>query len=516
MLPGERRLVALAAAWTVAAAGLALLLASGVRGPLAFVGQVGLYAVLFALLLPVLAPALRRRGRDEPYRSDPDRNGPYGHDPRPNDPERNDPDRSDPDRKDPDGSDSGRNDASRAGRSGARALGIVLAAAALGRVFLLATPPTLSGDLYRMVWEGQVVAAGQDPWRLPPDAPELAPLRERLPEIRERVEYWKLPAIYPPGAQWFAAAVTSISPRPTVLKGALLLAEAALVGALVLLLRRRGLDPLLVVAYLWNPLPLVEIAGSGHGDILGVAFVAWGLVGAAAGRPLLAAALGAVSGTVKFAGFALLPFLLRGAAGVRRRIGMALVALVAATAVVAPFFVTGTIGTTGTIGGAVGGLRERFAEFAFSLGHYLRHWQFNDSFFLLLEAALDDAARPAAAALFAAVFVALGVRRPALPPSLAFALLAGSAFLLSPAAHPWYLLWCLPFLVLHPERRALFVAGLALSLTTALSYHPFWTTPPGAPWLLPPALRLAEYLSPAAFAIVVHRRAAPRGPGASP
>ena len=460
-LPGERRLTALAAAWTVAAAGLALLLASGFRGPFAFVAQVALYAVLFALLLPVLAPALRR-------------------------PERND-------------------DALPAARSRARRLVIVLAAAALGRGFLLAAPPTLSGDLYRMVWEGQVVAAGQDPWRLPPDAPELAPLRERLPEIRERVEYWKLPAIYPPGAQWFAAAVTSISPRPAALKGALLLAEAALVGALLLLLRRRGLDPLLVVAYAWNPLPLVEIAGSGHGDILGVALVAWALVAAAAGRPLAAAALGAVSGTVKFAGFALLPFLLRAAAGVRRRIAMALVALVAAAAVVAPFVVAG-----GAVGGAVGGLRERFAEFAFSVGHYLRHWQFNESLFLPLEAALGAAARPVAGALFAAVFLALALRRPAPPPSLAFALLAGSAFLLSPTAHPWYLLWCLPFLVLHPERRALFLSALALGFTTVLSYHPFWTTPPGEPWNLPLGLRLLEYLPVAALAFVAHRRAARR------
>lgn len=468
MPSGERRLPALAAAWTVAAAGLALLFASGVRGPLAFVAQVALYAALFALLLPVLAPALRR-------------------------PRRND-------------------DAPPADRGRARRLVIVLAAAALGRGFLLAAPPTLSGDLYRMIWEGQVVAAGRDPWRLPPDAPELAPLRERLPEIRERVEYWKLPAIYPPGAQWFAAGVTAISPRPAALKGALLLAEAALVGALLLLLRRRGLDPLLVVAYAWNPLPLVEIAGSGHGDILGVALVAWGLVAAAAGRPLAAAALGAVSGTVKFAGFALLPFLLRAVVGVRRRIAMALVAVVAAVAVVAPFLaVEGAVGGAvgGVVGGAVGGLRERFAEFGFSLGHYLRHWQFNESLFLLLEAALEDAARPAAAALFAAVFLALGLRRPAPPPSLAFALLAGSAFLLSPTAHPWYLLWCLPFLVLHPEHRALFLSGLALSLTTVLGYHPFWTTPPGDPWVLPLSLRLLEYLPVAALAAVVaHRRAA--------
>ena len=438
------------------AAGLALLFASGAGGRTAFCWQVGLYAAMFAPLLLALRPALRRRGAED--------------------------------------------DPGAAARR-RRRLVIVLAAAALSRLLLLAAPPTLSGDLYRMIWEGRVVAAGHDPWRSPPDAPELASLRERHPEIRERVEYWKLPAIYPPGAQWFAAAVTTISPRPVVVKAALLLSEAALAWALLLLLRRRALDPLLVVAYAWNPLPLVEIAGSGHGDILGVALAAWAFAAAGAGRPLFAAALGSLSGTVKFAGFALLAFLWRGTPGLRRRAAMALTALVAATAVAIPFLTTA---------GTLGGLRERFAEFAFSLGHYLRHWQFNESLFLPLEAVLGDYARPAAAALLAAVFLALFSRRPPLPPTLAFALLAGAAFLLSPTAHPWYLLWCLPFLVLHPERRALFLPGLALSLTTVLSYHPFWTTPPGDTWILPLGLRLAEYLLPAALAIGIGLLRAPR------
>lgn len=445
----ERHMLALGAGSVAGAAGLALLFASGVGGSTAFCWQVGLYAAMFAPLLLALRPALRRPGAV---------------------------------------------DGTRAAARRRRRLVIVFAAAALSRLLLLAAPPTLSGDLYRMIWEGRVVAAGHDPWRSPPDAPELAFLRERHPEIRERVEYWKLPAIYPPGAQWFAAAVTSISPRPVAVKGALLLAEAALVWALVLLLRRRGRDPLLVVAYAWNPLPLVEIAGSGHGDLLGVALAAWAFVAVAAGRPLAAAALGALSGTVKFAGFALLPFLWRGAPGLRRRAAMALTALVAATAVAIPFLTTA---------GTPGGLRERFAEFAFSLGHYLRHWQFNESLFLPLAAALGPYARSAAAAVLAIVFVVLLARRPPLPPTLAFALLAGAAFLLSPTAHPWYLLWCLPFLALHPERRALFLPGLALSLTTVLSYYPFWTTPPGVPWDLPLGLRLAEYLPPLAVAIIV-------------
>lgn len=440
-----RRLAALAAVWIALAGALALLLASGVRGVAGFAVHAALHAALFVPLVLVVWPLVRVAGRS-----------------------------------------AGSPGAAAVGRR--RALAVALGAAALARLLFLAAPPALSGDIYRAIWEGRVVAAGHDPWRSPPDAPELEDLRARHPEIRERVEYWKLPAIYPPGAQAFAAAVTAVSTSPRVMKAALVLAEAALVAALICLLRRRGRDPLLVVAYAWNPLPLVEIAGSGHGDVLGVALAAAAL--AAASRPALAGALAALSGTVKFAGFALLPFLWRRLADGRRRLALALAAAVSTAAVTAPFL---------SPAAAPDGLAARFAEFRFSLGHYLRHWRFNDSLFPAVEAAFGAYARPAAFALLAAVFAALLARRPAPPATLAFGLLAGAAFLLTPTAHPWYLLWCLPFLVLHPERRAPYSAALALTLTTVLAYYPFWTTPAGEPWTLPLPVRLLEYLPPFAL-----------------
>lgn len=443
----ERRLAALAAVWTALAGALALLLASGVRGSAGFAAHAALHAAMFAPLLLVLRPLLRVGGRS---------GGPA------------------------------------AARGRRRALAVALGAAALARLLLLAAPPALSADIYRVIWEGRVVAAGHDPWRSPPDAPELEGLRDRYPEIRERVEYWKLPAIYPPGAQAFAAAVTAVSTSPRAMKAALVLAEAALVAALVGLLRRRGLDPLLVVAYAWNPLPLVEVAGSGHGDVLGAALAAAALAFAAS-RPALAGALAALSGTAKFAGFALLPFLWRRLAGRRRRLALALAAASSTALVTAPFLLAGA---------APDGLAARLAEFRFSLGHYLRHWRFNEGLFAAVEAAFGAYARPAAFALLAAVFAALLLRRPAPPPSLAFGALALAAFLLTPTAHPWYLLWCLPFLALHPERRALYSAALALTLTTVLAYYPFWTTPPGAPWTLPLPLRLLEYLPPLALLLL--------------
>ena len=54
------------------------------------------------------------------------------------------------------------------------AFGLVLIYNAL----LVFTPPSLSDDMYRYVWDGRVQAQGISPYRYPPEASELAHLRE--------------------------------------------------------------------------------------------------------------------------------------------------------------------------------------------------------------------------------------------------------------------------------------------------------------------------------------------------
>ena len=226
-----------------------------------------------------------------------------------------------------------------------------------------------------------------------------------------------------------------------------------------------------------------------------MAFLFLALLALERGRAAGAAALAALSGMTKFAGFALLPFLLRRVPDRRRQ----WTALGAAGAVVlvalAPFLAPARLAD---------GFVVRFQEFGFSLWHYARHWRFNDSLFSPLDAALGDAARPVAFAVLIVLAAALVIRRQ--PPGFSLALLAGAAFLLSPVAHPWYLLWTLPFLVVNPERRGLLAAGLAMTLTVAFSYHAYWTIPPGLDWTLPTWVRVAEYLPVALAALVFGRR----------
>ncbi len=370
-------------------------------------------------------------------------------------------------------------------------LRLVLAAAFLARIVFVLTPPALSGDIHRVIWEGRVLAAGHDPWTQPPDHPALAALRAELPGVRELVDYEKLPAIYPPLSQLVGLGLTGVSTDTRVLKAALVGFEALLVLGLWLLVRERGWSPLLLTAWLWNPLTLTEIAGSGHLDVLGIGLLVFAVLAAERRKTTAAAVLAALSGLAKLAGFAVLPLLLR-RAGVppSRRFAAGAAALATVALVSAPFLTTA-------------GLLQRASELGFSLIHFVRYWRFNESLFLGIEVFAGDRARLAVGVILALLFVVLLARRT--HPSLAASLLAGGAFLISPVAHPWYLLWALAFAMLHPERRALFAAAVTLSATVVLSYEPLWNTPPGEPWVLSPILRLLEYLPPAVAALLAAR-----------
>src|ERR1044072_6125467 len=63
-------------------------------------------------------------------------------------------------------------------RSSGLTLLIVIAFAVVFRLSILFAPPYLSDDIYRYIWDGRVQAAGINPYRYIPAAPELAQLRD--------------------------------------------------------------------------------------------------------------------------------------------------------------------------------------------------------------------------------------------------------------------------------------------------------------------------------------------------
>ena len=89
---------------------------------------------------------------------------------------------------------------------------IILVCAAGSRLVCLFSPPFLSTDIFRYVWDGQVQAAGINPYRYIPADPHLAFLRDLdiYPHINRR-SYAH--TIYPPGAQMLFLLITRIGHR---------------------------------------------------------------------------------------------------------------------------------------------------------------------------------------------------------------------------------------------------------------------------------------------------------------
>ncbi len=195
------------------------------------------------------------------------------------------------------------------------ALLTVLAMAAIMRVLTLTSPPLLSTDLYRYVWDGRVQAAGINPYIHLPADPALAALRdtgagpEAIYSNINRAD--TAPTIYPPTAQAIFAAISLSWPTIWGVKAVMLAFDALAIGVALLLLRAARLPLERVLIYAWNPLPVWEFAGGGHIDAAALALSALALLAAVWRRPAWAGAALALAVLCKLLPAALFPAIWR-------------------------------------------------------------------------------------------------------------------------------------------------------------------------------------------------------------
>jgi hypothetical protein len=360
--------------------------------------------------------------------------------------------------------------------------GVVVAVAVAARLLLIPLPPSLSGDLYRYVWEGRVLVAGGDPYRQSPLDPALEPLREGV--VWPQINHKHLSTIYPPVAEAGFAAVARVSPTVGAFKWWVGLHDIAVVLALLLWARRAGWGPASVLAYAWNPLVLVEYAGSGHNDPTAMVWLVVALA-LARERPAWSALALVVGCLTKLAPLAALPFLLRVWPWRARLIALALLA--------------------GGLGLFVSWTRVTYS----GLAAYWGTWRNNELLFHYLDrfGGGFGAARAIGLALVLAVLAWAWWR--AVSPGRGTRLLFQAGLLTSPVLHPWYLGWPL---VLDLPRASW--PWLVLSLTVILNYGVFAVPAEGRSFHLPLGWRWVEYGLPALLAIVLwwrERRAATGG-----
>jgi alpha-1,6-mannosyltransferase len=351
---------------------------------------------------------------------------------------------------------------------------IGLVFAALWHVPFLLRPPGSDDDIHRYVWDGRVQRLGYNPYLLVPSNPRLGKLH--TPETRT-LNNPDVPSPYPAGAQLFFRAVTAIHESTFALKVAFVVCEFVIALVLLDILRFSGQGAHWVLAYAWNPLLAIEVAGSGHIDIVGVLLL---LVSAGAlarrWRAVAALAFG-MAVAVKFLPVVLMPLYWK---RVRVRDGV-LAALIVAL-LYFPFLNHGRIPTG-------------------SLGTYVQSFRFNDPLF----ATLEPWAAPqllAGLAVLMGFFTAIWLRRklPTWSPD-AFAWPMAASLLCAPVVYPWYLLWLLPFV-----RSASTLPIIIWTISIIPTYYVWHLRRLGRPWLVPGWIVLLEYGSMATAAIIVSLR----------
>jgi hypothetical protein len=346
-----------------------------------------------------------------------------------------------------------------------RGLLLCLAAALAWRAALVTTPPLLSDDVDRYVWEGRIQLHGGNPyaWGDRPESPRWQSLHD---EVWAGVGHKGYTAVYPPLFLLASRGVVALHDSVTAMKAFLVACELATLAALALLLRRRRrpLERLLVLA--WSPLALLEIAGSGHNDAFGMLWLAVALVALDADRPLLSA-LAASAGLMS----KLLPGLVAAAWARRYRPWHAVAGGALAAALVLVYLDA-----------------ESRKTMLLSLSKYARFWRFNETLFSPLAALLGShtAAVRAGALLSLALALALAWRR--VEPVAAATAVVAAFLLLTPNVLPWYALWLLPLLVLRDEPAALLFTG-----TVSLAYLVYPAFASGEPWKIGWGWRLLEY-----------------------
>ena len=182
---------------------------------------------------------------------------------------------------------------------------LILVGCAAAGVAAASNHQTGSDDQYRYIWDGNVQAAGIDPYAYVPSAPQLADLRDPFLWPDHRTGWCVKPGtadpdqpggldpgcslinrptvhtIYPPVAEAYFLAVHEVSPpgsryKPIQLAGAALAVLTTL--ALLFGLRRLGRDIRTAALWSWCPVVVYESGNGAHVDVLGALFTVCALV----------------------------------------------------------------------------------------------------------------------------------------------------------------------------------------------------------------------------------------------
>ncbi len=322
---------------------------------------------------------------------------------------------------------------------------------------LIALPLEPGDDFWRYQWEGKIQQAGFNPYVNPPNDPALEPLRETFPAWH-KINHRHFRTIYPPGAELVFLALSRISDSPLFYKVLFAAADLATAAVLLLLIPRESRYAN-AAWYAWNPLVVYCFAGGAHFDSLMILPMVAGVLlltrfeleterGAKWRLATGAAALFGIAISIKLIPLLLLPLC---AFALGRR------AIVLVLTVAMPLLLS---------------LAYGYPEVPIwqSLREFAQVARVNDLFWWLIEETVWPNPRQKnytynRVIVVAVVMVSLFFYRNWKRGTV---WVLGTALILSPALHPWYCTWILPFAA---WRRAQPWQVLSVTL---FAYFLFW------------------------------------------
>jgi hypothetical protein len=141
-------------------------------------------------------------------------------------------------------------------------MGLIWGFAILFRILFLFTEQSLSDDVYRFIWDGNLLRQGVNPYALAVNSPQLD---GNETSFRSLVNHDWMASPYLPAAQVLFLLVSIIAPENVIsIQITAVVLDLAIGWLIYDSLRRMSIIPAGVLIYLWNPLIISEFANGAH------------------------------------------------------------------------------------------------------------------------------------------------------------------------------------------------------------------------------------------------------------
>jgi alpha-1,6-mannosyltransferase len=347
-------------------------------------------------------------------------------------------------------------------------LGDVIQMAIVVRLAVAFIPPQLSDDIYRFIWDGQLIVHHQNPLLTTPD--NLLPLLKDnavyFTHLHSKINHPQFYTCYPPLMQlvfWMSAQLGgySIVANTIILKLIIAITDSIAVILLARLLKQLQLPVMLVILYAFNPAVIIEGTGNAHFEVMQVCFMIAAVYCSTQNKLISAAGFWGLAVITKLLPLVLLPLWIK-KWGWKKGILFSLISTGIAVLSFMPFISLDSLNGFGQ-----------------SLGLYFQNFEFNASVYYVARAIgwwakgynYISFIGPLLMLFFLGIYSVIFFASRKVDWyifSVKVIWVLTLYYALATTVHPWYLINLLPFAILTGKRFPLVWCGVAF-----LSYHAY-------------------------------------------